>query len=196
MSEALYDAHDDPACYPGTRVLRNIPGLREPEDLEQYEAMSFALRALQPLPAGRFGLSHYRAIHRHLFGDVYRWAGRFRTVRISKPGAAFCFPEHIDAQMRELFERLRRGNRLRGLDREAFAAEAAAFLAWLNHIHPFREGNGRTQMTFMAALAAQAGHPLNLEVLEEARFLDAMIQSFHGDEAPLRGQLLALIDHG
>lgn len=154
--------------------------------------MSFALRSLSPLPAGRFSISHYKAIHRHLFGDVYRWAGRFRTIRISKPNAAFCYPEYIEGQMKQLFGQLRADDHLRGLDRGAFAEKGATFLAWLNQIHPFREGNGRTQMTFMAALAARAGHPLNLATLEEKIFLEAMIRSFHGDEAPLRDQLFAL----
>jgi cell filamentation protein len=154
--------------------------------------MSFALQSFAPLPAGRFGVSHYKAIHRHLFGDVYRWAGRYRSIRISKPGAAFCYPEHIAGQMKQLFDQLRADRFLRGLDRRAFADKAAAFLAWLNQIHPFREGNGRTQMAFMAALAARAGHPLNLAELDETTFLEAMIRSFHADEGQLRAQFLAL----
>ena len=174
-------------------MLRNTAGLRDADDLAQFEAMSFAVRALEPLPAGRFSLSHYRAVHRHLFGEVYPWAGRFRAIRIMKPGAVFCLPEHIDAQMRQLFDGLRADRQLTGLGRDAFVEKAAAFLAWLNQIHPFREGNGRTQMTFMAALAAHAGHPLHLERLDEVAFLRAMIRSFHGDETALRAQLSAMI---
>jgi len=170
-----------------------VLGLRDPGDLAEYEAMSFALRALSPLPSGRFGVTHYRAVHRYLFQDVYRWAGRYRTIRISKGGNPFCFPEHIPTQMRRLFGWLRDERYLKGEGAGAFATGAAKFLAELNAIHPFREGNGRAQNTFLAALASRANHPLDFDRLDEARYLAAMIRSFHGDEAPLRDELLALI---
>jgi cell filamentation protein len=92
-----------------------------------------------------------------------------------------------------LFARLSGAGLLRGREAKAFAEEAATFLAYLNAIHPFREGNGRTQLTFLALLAAQAGHPLDLSRLEPARFLQATIASFFGDEAPLRRQLRRLV---
>jgi cell filamentation protein len=173
-------------------VLKNVLGLRDANALAEYEAIRFGLQAQQPLPSGRFSVTHYRAVHRHLFGDVYRWAGRYRTVRIRKDMSMFCYPEHIAGQMDELFGRLQRGNGLRELDRATFTSAGAAFLAGLNAIHPFREGNGRTQTTFLAALAASAGHPLNLAELDEDRYLKAMIRSFQGDLAPLREALLAL----
>ncbi|WP_411287682.1 Fic family protein, partial [Phenylobacterium sp.] len=101
--------------------------------------------------------------------------------------------EDIPEQMRRLFRKVRDADYLRELNAPAFATDAAAFLAELNAIHPFREGNGRTQTTFLAALAARAGHPVNLADLNEDLYLQAMIRSFHGDEVPLRDQLLALI---
>lgn len=71
-----YDAIEDPYCYPGTTLLRNIPDLRNAAALAAFEAASTTQRADEPLPGGRFGASHYRAIHRHLFQDVYPWAGK------------------------------------------------------------------------------------------------------------------------
>ena len=64
-------------------------------------------RAEEPYPVGRLSINHFRAIHRHLFQDVYAWAGRFRTVRISKGGSMFCYPEHIRAETRRLFDQLK-----------------------------------------------------------------------------------------
>ncbi len=92
-----------------------------------------------------------------------------------------------------MFARLRDADFLMGREAKAFAEEAAAFLAYLNAIHSFREGSGRTQLTFTALLAAQAGHPLDLWRLEPASFLWAMIASFFGDEAPVRRQLRNLV---
>jgi cell filamentation protein, protein adenylyltransferase len=174
-------------------VLKNKLGLRKQAELSAFEALSVAVRAEEPLPTGRLSSTHYCAVHRHLFQDVYGWAGRYRTVRMTKDRSPFCFPENIAGEMRALFARLHGADLLRGKEAKAFAEEAAAFLAYLNAIHPFREGNGRTQLTFTALLAAEAGHPLELSRLDPARFLQAMIASFFGDEAPLGRQLRNLV---
>jgi cell filamentation protein len=189
----MYQAAPDPYCYPDSTVLRNKAGLTKAEELEAFEtAMTFA-RSEEPLPRGRFSATHYRAIHRHLFQDIYEWAGRDRTVRISKGESTFCYPEHIAREMQQLFAWLKAENFLTNLDSPAFAAKAARFLSELNAIHPFREGNGRTQLIFVALIAEQAGHPLDLDKLDPAATLDAMIQSFGGDEVPLRDLIAALI---
>jgi cell filamentation protein len=192
----MYEAAEDPYCYPGSTVLRNIPDLRSQDELDRFEAAATTQRADEPLPAGRLSVSHYYAIHRHIFQDVFAWAGRPRTVRLGKSGSAFCYPEHIDREMRALFTGLKAGRYLRGLPPDGFAADAAAFLATLNAIHPFREGNGRTQMTFLALLADQAGHQLDLERLEPEPFLEAMLASFRGETADLVFHIRQLIDDG
>jgi cell filamentation protein len=188
-----YPAIADPYCYPGTTVLRNIPDLLDPGALAAFEAMSTAQRADEPLPRGRFGARHYRAIHRHLFQDVYPWAGRFRTVRLAKGSSIFCFPEHIAREMDALFGSLNERHFLRSLARDEFAERAAHFLSTLNAIHPFREGNGRAQMTFLVLLAVRAGHQFRLETMAPKRFLAAMIESFEGRERPLAAEIRRLI---
>ena len=101
-----------------------------------------------------------------MFQDVFDWAGAPRTVRISKQGSAFCFPDYIDAQATKLFSSLKADKYLEELPAKEFAENAAHFLAELNAIHAFREGNGRTQLTFFALLAERAGQPLDLEKLD------------------------------
>jgi cell filamentation protein len=146
--------------------------------------MTFA-RSEEPLPDGRLSVSRYKAIHHHLFQDVYSWAGKFRTVRLTKDASTFCYPENIGREMRELFAWLGEEDYLRECDVDTFSRESTHFLAQLNAIHPFREGNGRTQLTFLALLADRAGHPLDLDKLDSAAMLEAMIASFNGDEDPL-----------
>jgi cell filamentation protein len=182
----MYAAGRDPYCYPGTTVLINRLGLRSQSELDAFEAEVSAERATQPLPAGRTSYAHYRAIHKHLFGDVYAWAGKVRTVRISKGGSAFCYPEHIDREMRRLFSTLSAQKHLKGLDARTFAARAAHFLAELNAIHPFREGNGRTQLSFLVELAEHAGHSIPMRDLKPKAVLRAFVTSFKGNERPLR----------
>ncbi|HUZ73802.1 MAG TPA: Fic family protein [Stellaceae bacterium] len=188
-----YDSVADPCCYPGTTILKNIPNLRDQAALEKFEAAITAQRADEPLPSGNLSVRHYRAIHHHLFQDVYRWAGKFRTVRISKGTSVFCYPENIKNQMRELFSELKRQRYFRNLSRDEFVSRAAHFLATLNAIHPFREGNGRTQTSFLILLAHQAAHSIAIERLDPKRFLGAVIASFHGDEALLYEELRALL---
>lgn len=174
-------------------MLRNKLKLRTAKDLADFEALSVAIRSEEPLPHGRFTPSHYRAIHRHLFQDVYPWAGRYRTVRMTKDQSPFCYPENIQGEMSGLFSRLAAADRLQGRDADGFSEGVAEFLAYLNAIHPFREGNGRTQLTFVAELAAHAGHPLDLMQLDPNAFLHAMIASFFGDEGPLRQHIRNLV---
>src|SRR5262245_1800090 len=140
----MYDAVDDPYCYEGTSVLKNRLDLRTQAELDEFETAIVSLRAEEHLPGGDLDQQHYRAIHRHLYQDVYDWAGELRTVRTSKGGSTFCFPENIAAQMTKLFDGLARADHFRSLDPDIFAAAAAHFLSELNAIHPFREGNGRT----------------------------------------------------
>jgi cell filamentation protein len=189
----MYGAEPDPYCYPGTDILANIPGLRDTAALEEFELAMVAQRASEPHPPGRLSARHYRAINHHLFQDVYGWAGRYRTVRLTKGRSTFCFPENIAPEMTRLFLALRRAQFLCRLSADAFAAQAAHFLAELNAIHPFREGNGRTQLSFLTLLAKRAGHPLLLARLDPGRFLAAMIESFGGSEEPLAGQIRNLI---
>jgi cell filamentation protein len=181
----MYRAVDDPYCYPGSSVLRNRLDLRTQAELDAFETFITAQRADEPLPRGRLSYRHYRAIHRHLFQDVYAWAGRIRDVRIAKQGSMFAYPEHIDREMQRLFRNLGAERYFRNLNAPKFARKSAHFLADLNAIHPFREGNGRTQLTFLALLAERAGHPLDLDRLRPAAVLKATIQSFAGKEQAL-----------
>lgn len=95
MTFGGYDAFEDPYSYRGLNCLKNRLGLRDPALLEAFELEMSTLRAEEPLAPGRFGPAHYRSVHRHLFQDVYSWAGRYRTVRTAKDGNWFCFPEYI-----------------------------------------------------------------------------------------------------
>lgn len=192
----MYAAVPDPYCVPGSTVLKNVPGFTAQVDLDRFEAIATGRRFLEPMPVGRWGIRHYMAVHRHIFQDVYPWAGRSRTIRISKGGSMFCYPEHITAELQRVFTDLRQVAFLRGRSAASFAEAAAHVLAELNAIHAFRDGNGRVQLAFMALLAAQAGHPLDLDQLDPVAFLAAMIASFQGDERPLTMQIAGLVAGG
>lgn len=189
----MYDAIDDPYTYENSTVLVNKLDLRIQAELDAFEAEISTARAEEPLPEGELDFSHFKAVHHHLFQDVYDWAGQVRTVRISKGGNPFCFPEHIEGQARKLFDSLREADYLRNIDARAFSSKAAHFLAELNAIHAFREGNGRSQLTFFALLADDAGHRLDLSKLDPDEMLEAMIASFDGDERKLTAVIEGLV---
>jgi cell filamentation protein len=189
----MYDAIDDPYTYENSTVLVNKLDLREQAELDAFEAEISSARADEPLPEGNLDFAHYKAVHHHLFQDVYEWAGETRTVRIFKGGNPFCFPENIESQTKKLFDELQTDGLLQSLDGQAFAERAAHFPAELNAIHAFREGNGRSQLTFFALLADYAGHPIDLDKLDPHEMLDAMIASFDGEEAKLANVINSLM---
>jgi cell filamentation protein len=188
-----YDAFDDPYAYPGTSVLQNRLDIRDAGILEAFEVEIFTLRAEEPLPRGTFDPAHYCSIHHHLFQDVYEWAGQYRTVRTSKGGSAFCYPEHIPAQMDALFRSIRGGEAFVEKSRSDFLTEATRFLGELNAIHPFREGNGRAQLAFLGLIGALASHPFAFERIGRAALLQAMIDSFFGRFDGLNAELGKLL---
>jgi cell filamentation protein len=189
----MYDAADDPYCYDGTTVLKNRLGLRTQDKLTEFEHAISSQRAEEPLPVGNLDRQQYCAVHHHLYQDVYDWAGELRTVRTSKSGSMFCYPENIAAQLGKLFQEFAAANQFRGLSADEFATAAAHFLAELNAIHCFREGNGRTQLTFLKLMAAAAGHNIDFSRLDAPAMLQAMIASFGGNEEPLTRVIRQLI---
>jgi cell filamentation protein len=139
---------DAPYCYPGTNVLINKEDILAADDLEQFERLATAQRLREGLPSVPLTVDGYCELHRHIFQDVYQWAGKFRTVDISKGGHLFCRPAFIAGQMDERFKAIRQGL-LQNLTEDEFVARAADHLCELNAIHPFREGNGRTMRAFL-----------------------------------------------
>lgn len=193
MSAGGYDAFDDPYSYKGTNTLKNRIGLRDREALESFELEMTTLRGSEPLPEGNFDARHYRSVHHHLFQDIYSWAGQYRTIRTAKAGNWFCFPEHIEGEMERLFKQLHEAHTLEIDDQVAFTAAVARFLGELNAIHPFREGNGRSQLAFTHLLGMAAGMPFDFGKIKPASFMEAMIASFHCNLAPLENELTALL---
>jgi len=189
----MYDAIHDPYTYENSTVLINKLDLRDQGELDDFEAEISNARSGEPLPEGHLDFAHYCAVHHHLFQDVYDWAGKPRTVRMSKQRSPFCFPEHIEAQASTLFSDLKANNFLEDLPAAEFAVKAAHFLSELNVIHAFREGNGRSQLSFFALLADRAGQPLDLEKLDPYAMLNAMIASFDGDETKLARVITEII---
>lgn len=178
MSDPVY-------CYPPDHlVLRNKLNLRDAGQLDFFEREMVAQRAAEGIPSGTFDLAHLRAIHRHLFQDVYDWAGELRTVEIAKGGNQFQFRQYIGTGMADVHGRIVAAGYLKGLSARAFADKAGEIIGDINYVHPFREGNGRTQALYLEALARQAGHSIDLTRLVRESWMEASKAAHTGRYGP------------
>ncbi|TRX59780.1 Fic/DOC family protein [Corynebacterium hiratae] len=192
---------------PGTKVLKNRLGLDDAEELRILEEKLVFLRIaeLDSAPVeGAFDYAHFKAIHRHLFQDVYDWAGEERTAPTDqfmiKAGHAYypAGPE-MTKTAEKLFAGLAKDDFLRGLEIDEFVAKLAELWGELNVVHSFREGNTRTQTVFFDALVTAAGYQLNVERLASdsrvrAEFIAARFHSQDtGDNTQLEEVLRGLV---
>jgi len=179
----------DPYLDPATGILRNLLGATDQATLDHAEADITATRlyllALKPAP-GSFDLAHLQRIHHRLFTGVYAWAGELRTVDIAKPGAFFCPAHRITGYAREVFRRIEHGPALAELTPDDVIDRLPRHLADVNALHPFREGNGRTQRAFFTQWAAQGGVTLDWSRMTLERNIATSSASFRGDLQPLR----------
>jgi cell filamentation protein len=184
----------DPYVDPATGVLSNKLGITDAGLLQQAVADISAARidelAARRLP-GSYDLDHLRAFHTVLFGDVFAWAGEIRTISIFKE-TGFCPPQHIVPYAAGEFARLAKENFLRGLHISDFTPRLTHYYAEMIEIHPFREGNGRTQRAFLRQLAEDAGFRLDWSHVDAEENTRAAIAAHKGDLDGL-GQLIQAI---
>ncbi len=175
--------------YPGTDVLKNKPGIRDPEKLKNFEFEQAAIRTaeLQEKPIkGQYDLAHLKAIHKHVFQDVYTWAGEVRNVDISKGNSFFARKEYIEPEFKRLSTSLSKENHLQGLNKADFVDRLSHYYAELNAMHPFREGNGRSTREFISQLSRQAGYEIDQTRINKDQWNDAARRSFSGDLDPIK----------
>ena len=160
-------------CYPPSfTVLRNKLDIGDAPTLEAAERQFVTQRLLEAVPTGDFDLAHLKAIHRHLFQDLYEWAGEIRTVEIEKEGSRFQPRRFIEAGMADIHRRIVAAAYFQGASPAAFAEGAGPVLGDVDHVHPFREGNGRTQLQYLKQLARRAGHRLDLTRLDRKSWME------------------------
>ena len=188
----------DPYVYPGTNVLRNLRDIRDGDQFSQFEAIATTRRTVElehePIN-GRFDARHLQAIHRHIFQDVYEWAGDFRTVNISKSGDPFAFSEHIVSSLDKTFAELNRERHLSGSDLDRLARRGAYYLGEINAIHPFREGNGRTQREFIRELGVNNGLTIDWRRVTQEEMIEASRRSLRVDNAGLEQVMRKALDN-
>lgn len=171
------------SCYPDSTVLINKLGIRDQEQLDEAETLILGVQSikfeLKPF-SEPLNFQYYLRIHVFLFGELYEWAGKLRAIDISKQHTHFCPATDIADVGEKMFQRIGGMNYLSNLPRDIFIHEFADFYNSLNYLHPFREGNGRTQRLYFRQLAERAGYHLNFTRVDADRMLVATIHAASG----------------
>jgi cell filamentation protein len=162
----------DPYVDPETGILRNLGGARTQQELDAFETAATFRRLveLEARPVKFTGdLRQLKEIHRRIFQDVYDWAGSLRTVDLERPGSHPFVPQSLlQLAAGNVFEELSDEDMLKGLSAEQFVDRIAFHYDKLNHLHPFREGNGRTQRELWRQIGTRAGHPIDFTAVRGA----------------------------
>ena len=178
--ETNYEPRNSKYCYPNTEILINKLNIKDAKKLSIYEAKITAAKSLslrQKGITGNFDKKHFLEIHHYLFEDIYPFAGKLREENIAKGTFRFAMWEYIEPELEKLLKKLKEENYLANLSKEELAKKLAYYLAELNVLHPFREGNGRTEREFIRQLALKNGYILNLKRVEPHKILEASIES-------------------
>ena len=192
-----YVDHDYIYTDPKTGILRNLADITDPDDLLFFESGAVAKRIqeLYEKPIKIKGVDGLLSIHRHLFQDVYSWAGKRRKVEISKAGKQFFPTTHFDNAFRFIdtlisdYRSISKGENLQ------IAAKLAEILDNVNYLHPFREGNGRAQREFLRLLALEKGLKINLNPPDNKNVYDQYMQgTINSDVKTLTKLILDLIE--
>lgn len=163
----------DPYVYPGTNILINKYNLKNEKDLSEIEAEYTAIRLKQlfikPLP-GNYDFKHLCDFHKYIFQDIYPWAGEPRTVNIYKPeqvlgGLSIDYSnfKDIEKDAATVLTKMKKIN-WNDLKLPEKAEALAINMAELWKVHPFREGNTRTVVTFCNQFAKSKGIYLDVDL--------------------------------
>lgn len=173
-------AFDERYCYPHSDVLMNKLGIQDAEELKKAEREITSLRLANARVykiRGQFDLQHLKDIHKYIFQDVYDWAGEIRWVNIAK-GNMFCNYPFIEANAESLFTKLKKEKYLKETPEQDMPIRLAYYLSEINVIHPFREGNGRSQRLWIEYLAEENGYSVDFSEVTAEEMIQASAEAF------------------
>lgn len=164
----------DPYVYEDTGTLKNKLGIKDYEQLRQAEAdISFVklLTVDRDVDCTKFDLEYVKNIHKYILCDIYDWAGEFRTVPMEKPEdvlggdtVRYAYPKEIEPKAIECLNELNRINwNAKDLDNKAM--DFTKLIAELWQVHPFRDGNTRTIVTYAFRFAEEHGFKMDRNLL-------------------------------
>ncbi len=182
MSYSLEPLQD--GCYEGTTVLINKFGIKDDARLDIIErdiTSALIAKAYIEIPFESVDFDFYKKLHYYVFSDIYEWAGKVRSVDISKKGTRFCPSVRIETSGRAIFEYLSKKSYFMDLADEEFIKEFTELYCRLNYLHPFREGNGRIQRLFLSMLLKNMRKSIDFSKIDTDLLMIATIKAVSGD---------------
>lgn len=161
-----------------TGILRNLADITDKDVLLFVEsgAVTKRIKELFEIPIKIKSSKSLYIIHQHLFQDIYAWAGKKRTVEISKDGKQFFPISRFENALRYIDSLILEYTKIQKNDKLKLAQKLAEILDNVNYLHPFREGNGRTQREFMRIIALEKGLKLNLNPPDDTNVYERYMQ--------------------
>lgn len=156
----------DPYLYPGSDVLKNRADIREEQALKDMEAdyVIYRLSEIAEDDSGsRFDFKALCDLHYRIFQDVFEWAGKPRIINIEKAEVVLgeisieysdCFDIARDAG--QILDEMNRFSWME-VSFDEIVERFSDFMARLWRVHPFREGNTRTVVTFCSMFIEAQG---------------------------------------
>ena len=168
---------------PQTGILRNLADVTDEKVLLFIEsgAVSKRVQELYIKPIRIKDAGTLLDIHKYLFKDIYAWAGKTRIVEISKDGKQFFPTSHFANAFRFIDGLILEYKKIPPNHKHELAVKLAEILDHVNYLHPFREGNGRSQREFIRLLALEKRLKLNLNPPDNSsiykRYMEGTIKS-------------------
>lgn len=182
---------------PNSGVLRNLADITD-EDVLSFVEIGAVTKRIQELyinPIKIAGIESLFVIHKHLFQDIYAWAGEKRNVEISKDGKQFFPTSRFENAFRFLEMLISEYLMIGRNDKKIIAKKLAEILDNVNYLHPFREGNGRAQREFIRLLGLEKGLILNLNPPDNTDIYERYMQgTINSDVGILTDLILEQID--
>lgn len=177
-------------------VLHNLAKIDDEKILLVYESLKVSKR-VEELFENPFKIKDSYSllgIHQYLFQDIYEWAGKLRTVNISKDGKQFFDGERFPMAFKYIDSQIEEYRTINKTEKIQIAGKLAEILDTVNYLHAFREGNGRTQREFLRLLALEKGLTLNLNPPDNKNIFDQYMQgTINSDLKTLTKLILELI---
>jgi len=127
----------------------------------------------------KFDLSLLFTIHKYFLEHLYDWAGKVRTVNISKDGMMFAPIKYVDQSLKTFAILIKKNLPSQINTKDEIAKKLAVIHNEFNIIHPFREGNGRTIRLFLDLIVVSIGYdPIDWSKTQNSEYIRACIQGF------------------
>lgn len=166
----------DPYVYPHTNILKNLANIQDEKELSHMEAEYTSLRLAELVTkesASCFDFSALCDMHHYIFQDIYEWAGKIRVINIEKSEPALggisieysdCFDIEKDAKVVV--------DKMNNYPWDKVSIEESAmifskYLAELWKVHPYREGNTRTVITFCSQFIESKGLYIDSDLFKD-----------------------------